>query len=60
MGLSGPGAFAVYAKRYSDFPEPIVAKSRHIRLYLRQDLEAFLKRHPRIGRKARDSPAPPS
>lgn len=60
MGIAGPDAFAVYVRRYDDFPAPIVVRSHNCRLYLRQDVEAFLRRHPRIGRKARDAEAPPS
>lgn len=57
MGIGGADAFAVYAARYSDFPAPIVSRGRYCRLYLRQDVEAFLKSHPRVGRKrTRDTP----
>jgi hypothetical protein len=65
MGIGGIDAFAVYSKRYEDFPEPTVARGRYCKLYLRQDIEAFMKRHPKIGRKrsAADRPddvTPPS
>lgn len=53
MGLAGSGAFAVYTARHDDFPSPIVERGRYCKLYLRQDIEAFMKRHPRMGRKAR-------
>lgn len=55
MGLASADALSVYQNRYDDFPEPIIDKSRYVRLWLVQDIDAFLKRHPRIGRKARAS-----
>jgi hypothetical protein len=55
MGLSSADALSVYQNRYEDFPAPIVDKGRYIKLWLVQDIDAFLKRHPRIGRKARAS-----
>ena len=60
LGLANPDALSVYQNRYEDFPAPIVDKGRYVRLWLRQDLDAFMNRHPRIGRKARDGSAPPS
>lgn len=59
IGLSNPD-LSVYERRYEDFPAPTVDKGRYVRLWLRQDVDAFLKRHPRIGRKARDLDPPPS
>lgn len=60
MGLSKADALSVYQGRYPDFPDPFVDKGRYIRLWLRQDVDAFLKRHPGLGRKARDGGADPS
>lgn len=54
MGLSGTAAVSVYSARYDDFPEPVVIRNMgRCRLYHHADIEAFLRRHPRIGRKAR-------
>lgn len=60
MGLASADALSVYQRRYDDFPAPIVDKGRYVKLWLRQDLEAFLKQHPRLGRKARDATTDPS
>lgn len=61
MGIGGSGAFAVYVSRYEDFPDPLVDRGRYCKLWLRQDIEAFLKRHPRMGRKrTRDDQPDPS
>lgn len=60
MGLASADALSVYQGRYEDFPEPTVDKGRYVRLWLRQDVDAFLKRHPRLGRKARDADGDPS
>jgi hypothetical protein len=60
MGLSSADAMSVYQGRYEDFPAPFVDKGRYIKLWLSEDVDAFLKRHPRIGRKARDVDVDPS
>jgi predicted DNA-binding transcriptional regulator AlpA len=60
MGLSSADALSVYQGRYEDFPAPMVDKGRYLKMWLRQDVDAFLKRHPRIGRKARDASTDPS
>lgn len=51
MGLANAEVLAVTMKRYDDFPEPLVVRERYTRLWLRQDIDAFLNRHPRMGRK---------
>jgi predicted DNA-binding transcriptional regulator AlpA len=40
LGLSSGNGVAVYRKRYSDFPAPVVVKGRCV-LWLRQDIEAW-------------------
>ena len=61
IGLDKGSSFHVYVLRHPDELAPAVVRGQRIRLWLRQDLDAFLKRHPGIGRrKARDAPAPPS
>jgi hypothetical protein len=60
IGLASADALSVYQNRYEDFPGPFVDKGRYIKLWLVEDIDAFLKRHPRIGRKARDGGADPS
>jgi predicted DNA-binding transcriptional regulator AlpA len=52
IGLTSSNAFNVYIARYSDFPEPVVVRTR-CKLWLRQDIEKWQQRHPRVGRKAR-------
>jgi predicted DNA-binding transcriptional regulator AlpA len=59
IGLTSSNAFNVYIARYADFPEPVVVRTR-CKLWLRQDIEAWLKRHPRVGRKTRDANDDPS
>ena len=60
IGLANPDALSVYQARYDDFPAPVIDKGRYIKLWLIGDVDAFLKRHPRIGRKARDDKPSPS
>lgn len=74
LGLSGGGA-AVGAYRtarkpdgtlkWPDFPLPVLPADEQIAgrcfYWVRQDIEAFLKRHPRMGRnRPRDVEADPS
>lgn len=60
MGLSHPDRLHVTAMRFPGELEPAISRGRYIRLWLRQDLDVFLKAHPDIGRKARDAGSPPS
>jgi hypothetical protein len=60
IGLDRGSSFHVYVLRFPDELTPAVVRGQRIRLWLRQDLDAFLKRHPGIGRKARDADAAPS
>lgn len=42
LGLAQHNSVTTYLRRYSDFPRPVVEKSSgHIRLWLRQDIEAW-------------------
>lgn len=51
MGLtSGAGAVRVYVGRFEDFPAPFLTRGRFM-LWHRRDIEAFLKRHPGLGRR---------
>jgi hypothetical protein len=60
IGLSKASSFNTYVTRFPDELQPAVARGAYIRLWLRQDLDAFLKAHPGIGRKARDVDSDPS
>jgi hypothetical protein len=61
MGLASGDVLGVYISRYEDFPAPLIDKGRYVKLWHRPDIDAFLKRHPRIGRKrTRDDPPDPS
>jgi hypothetical protein len=51
MGLVSADALAVYISRYDDFPEPWISRGRYIKLWLPTDIDAFLERHPQMGRK---------
>ena len=42
-GLRNPNAVSVYAKRYPDFPLPVVQKGRCV-LWLRADVERWVQR----------------
>ena len=63
IGLTSSYAFHSYVTR---FPEPAPKGLRpaivrgRIRLWIRQDLDAFLKAHPTIARKGRDADGDPS
>ena len=48
LGLSHHNSVSTYMRRYSDFPRPVVdlSKSR-VRLWLRQDITAWLRRRAR-------------
>lgn len=44
LGLAQPNAVSLYLKRYEDMPRPIVVRSNgKTRLWLRQEIEAWLK-----------------
>ncbi len=60
IGVAGGSSFHVYVLRFPDELKPAVERGQRIKLWLRQDLDAFLKRHPGIGRKARDAGDDPS
>lgn len=50
LRLSSVTAVATYRARYDDFPEPLVAKaSGKCLLWLRPDIEGWIKLHPRRG-----------
>lgn len=51
IGLSSPDAAYVYISRYDDFPEPWINRGRYIRLWLPQDVDAWLRKHPGVGRR---------
>jgi predicted DNA-binding transcriptional regulator AlpA len=52
MGLASAGAVRVYVARFDDFPEPcFVRHGGRFVCWHRRDIEAFLKRHPGLGRK---------
>lgn len=54
LGLAQASSVSVYARRYADFPMPVVELPRSkVRLWLRADIEAFRVRHP--GRSAQDT-----
>ena len=45
LGLAQHNSVTTYLRRYDDFPNPVVDKSSgHIRLWLRQDVEAWGER----------------
>lgn len=50
LGLAQASSVSVYARRYADFPLPVVdlPKSK-VRLWLRSDIETFRVRHPGRG-----------
>jgi predicted DNA-binding transcriptional regulator AlpA len=53
LGLAQASSVSVYARRYSDFPLPVVELPRSkVRLWLRADIDAFRTRHP--GRNRAD------
>lgn len=57
IGLtSGGSSFHVYAQRFGEELEPAIKRGRYIRLWLRQDLDRFLQRHPGIGKRTDPSP----
>lgn len=51
IGLSSADSLATYLSRYTDFPPPWIERGRYIKLWLPADIDAWLKRHPRRGRK---------
>ena len=53
LGLSSSDTFYTYVRRFPDELTPIVSKGRYIRLWLRDDLDGFLERHPGAGRNLR-------
>lgn len=60
IGLTKASSFNTYVTRFPDELRPAVARGTYIRLWLRQDLDAFLKRHPGIGKRTRDAESDPS
>ena len=42
IGLDNQRGVSVYRRRYDDFPEPVIEKSRCV-LWLRQDIEQWAK-----------------
>ena len=54
LRLSSVTAVATYRARYEDFPEPLLTKgSGKCVLWLRSDIEAWVRRHPRRGTSRR-------
>ncbi len=46
LGLSHYNSVTTYLPRYEDFPRPVIDRSNgRIRLWLRQDIVAWKKRH---------------
>jgi hypothetical protein len=46
LGLSHYNSVTTYLHRYEDFPRPVIDRSNgRIRLWLRQDIVAWKKRH---------------
>lgn len=60
MGLSHRDRLHVTALRFPGELEPAVSRGAYIRLWLRQDLDRFLKKHPGIGKRTRDADEGPS
>jgi predicted DNA-binding transcriptional regulator AlpA len=61
LGLSTARSVTVYRSRYPDFPIPAVERnSGRCMLWLRPEVERWMKAHPRLGRKARDAEDGPS
>lgn len=60
IGLtSGGSSFYVYAMRFGDELEPAIKRGRYIRLWIRQDLDKFMRRHPGIGKGGGPTVTPP-
>jgi hypothetical protein len=59
LGISLNSFFA-YVERYAPDLDPAISRGRYIRLWIRQDLDAFKKRHPGVGSRPRDASTPPS
>jgi predicted DNA-binding transcriptional regulator AlpA len=53
LGLAQPSSVAIYARRYTDFPKPVVElpKSK-VRLWRRPEITAWADRRTRRPRKA--------
>jgi hypothetical protein len=48
LGLAHHNTVSTYLRRYDDFPQPILDRSNgRVRLWLRQDIEAWSKRTPK-------------
>jgi predicted DNA-binding transcriptional regulator AlpA len=61
IGLSGHRSISTYRARFDDFPMPIIERgSGRCLLWLRQDIERWMKQHPRRQRPHRDEDTDPS
>lgn len=54
IGLHGPTAFHTYGTRFTDWPVPIADHGSFGKLYWAPDVDAFLERHPGVGRRRRE------
>lgn len=61
LGLSTGRSVSTYRQRHPDFPPPAIERSSgRCLLWLRPEIERWLKAHPGMARKARDASADPS
>jgi hypothetical protein len=60
MGFTHRDRLHVTMRRFPGELEPAVKRGAYIRLWLRQDLDIFLKKHPGIGNRTRDGDEDPS